>query len=247
MKKWYSYFLLLIGILGILIFMDYMISFTEHDYFYIQNPGVEKYVGVNVVSRWANFCFFTYHTLIIFSGFCILQFIGNIFKIEKLNNFLYRKDVLTFITTNYIITSFCYTIFELTSGNINFGLYANTLNAWYSFITNIIVHYLFFFIALINYLYIKTNNNFSKKSYLYISIYLLLYFITVKLTGMYCYKIIWYPYPIFDSDALSSMMGLMNIDNIFSLIFMIIVNVTIYLLYFLVYNILKCLIRHNYY
>lgn len=245
MKKWYSYFLLLIGILGILIFMDYMISFTEHDYFYIQNPGIAKYVGVNVVSRWANLSFFTYHTLIIFSFFCILQFIGNIFKIKKINNFLYRKDVLTFITTNYVITSLCYTIFELTSGNPNFGLYANTLNAWHSFITNMIVHYFFFFIALINYLYIKANNTFSKKSYLYITIYLLVYFITVKLTGMYCYKIIWYPYPIFDSESLSSMMGLINIDNFFSLVFMIIVNITIYLLYFLVFNLLKCLIKRN--
>lgn len=108
-----------------------------------------------------------------------------------------------------------------------------------------IVHYLFFFIALINYLYIKANNIFSKKSYLYITIYLLVYFITVKLTGMYCYKIIWYPYPIFDSESLSSMMGLINIDNFFLLVFMIIVNITIYLLYFLVFNLLKCLIKHN--
>lgn len=239
MKKWYSYFLLIIGILGITIFVERMISFSGHEYFYIQNPNIEKYVGVNVVSRWADLSFFTYHTLIFFSIFCILQFIGNIFKLKKLNYFLFRKDVLTFITTNYVITCCCYTLFELLSGNPTFGLYANVPHAWHSFGTNIIVHYVFFFIAILNYFMLKSNNKFSKKSYLYISLYLLMYFIIVKITGMYCYKIIWYPYPIFDSESICNMIGFYDINKKLSIILLISADILIYLLYILIYNLMK--------
>lgn len=238
MKKWYSYFLLIIGILGLIIFFERIIAFSGHEYFYLQNPGIEKYVGVNVVSRWADLSFFTYHTLIFFSVFCILQFIGNIFKIKKINDFIYRKDVLNFITTNYVITCFCYTLFELLSGNPTFGLYANVPHAWHSFGTNIIVHYVFFCFAIINFLVIKSNNKFSKKSYLYITLYLLIYFLVVKLTGMYCYRIIWYPYPIFDSESLCNMIGIEGINKVISIILLIVVDIVIYLLYLLVYKLI---------
>lgn len=238
MKKTYSYFLLIVGLLGFIIFIEHVMSFSGHEYFYIQNPNIEKYVGVNVVSRWADFSFFTYHTLIFFSTYCILQFIGNTFNLSKLNQFLIRKDVITFITTNYIITSLCYTIFEVTSANPTFGLYANVPLAWHSFGTNIIVHYLFFIIAVINYLKIKTNQQFSKISYLIITIYLVIYFLTVKITGLYSYRIIWYPYPIFDSESLTEMLGLNLNNQTLSLILLIITNILIYILYFSIYIII---------
>lgn len=238
MKKWFSYFLGLIGIIGIWIFIDHLVGFSNHDYFYIQNPGIEKYVGTNVVSMWADFSFFTYHTLIFFSVWCILQFIGNILNLKKLNNFLFRKDVLAFITTNYIITAVCYTIFELSTGKPTFGLYANVPKAWHSFGTNILVHYIIFAISIINYIHIKPSNVVNKKSYIIISLYLIIYYIAVKLAGMYCYQIIWYPYPIFDSEALWALLGFESYNSVFSILLLIIINTLIYLLYFIIFNLL---------
>lgn len=239
MKKAYSYFLLIVGISGFLIFIEHIANFSGHEYFYIQNPNIDKYVGVNVVSRWADLTYFTYHTLIFFSTHCILIFIGNTFKSTKLNRFLFRSDVVSFITANYVLTTLCYTIFEVASANPTFGLYADTPKAWHSFGTNVVVHYVFFIIAIINFFKIKTNDRFSKTSYLLLTLYFLVYFATVKLTGTYAYRIEWYPYPIFDSDSLIGMLGLNTNNKVISLMLLIIVDIFIFVLYLAVYRFTK--------
>lgn len=239
MKKAYSYFLLFIGVLGFVIFIEHLMNFSGHEYFYIQNPNIDKYVGVNVVSRWADFSYFTYHTLIFFSTYCILTFISDTFKLAKLNQFLLRSDVVSFITTNYILTTLCYTIFEVTSANPTFGLYGNAPGAWHSFGTNIVVHYLFFIIAIINYFKIKTNDLFSKKSYVLLALYFVIYFATVKLTGMYAYRIEWYPYPIFDGNSLAQTLGLNPNNKTISLMLLIVADILIFILYLVIYRLMK--------
>lgn len=238
MKKTFSYILGFTGILGITLFLEHIMGFTEHNYFYIQNPDITKYVGTNVVSRWADLSFFTYHTLIFFSIWCILQFIANVFNLKMFSSFLYRKDLIAFITTNYIITSVVYTIFELSTVNPTFGLYANTPKAWHNFGTNIMVHYILSIICIANYLLIQTKKCNYKRSYIYISLYLLIYFIIVKLTGSSCYRIIWYPYPIFDSESLLNLLGFKTNSLFLATTILIIINLLIYFIYMFIYTIL---------
>lgn len=241
MKKIYSIILGCIGILGLVIFFDHILGFKEHDYFYIQNPDIEKYVGTNVVSRWADLSFFTYHTLIFFSLWCVLQLLARIFNLNSILNFLFRKDVLSFITTNYIITLTIYTVFELITPGSNFGLYANTSQAWHNFGTNIMVHYVLAIICIINYIIIPTTKQNFKHSFIYITLYLITYFIIVKITGLYSYRIIWYPYPIFDSMSLLELLKLNSNNYILGIIILIITNLLIYFIYMYLYKtLLKC-------
>lgn len=193
---------IIIGVSALYLFIDHIAKFTPHDYFYDANHGIEYYVGVNVVSRWADLSFFTYHTIILFGVWFILYGISGLFKLEKLNFFLINKNLITFIFTNYLITTFMYTFFELTSGNITFGLYANTPKAIHNFGTNILGHYIFFIIILIAFIKIEPVGVYKKKTLIFISFYVFIYYLYVLITGKFMYKIEWYPYPIFDTYAL---------------------------------------------
>lgn len=57
MKKIKYCGLIVLGIIEIWIVLDHIIQFTPHDYFYIQHPDITKYVGTNVVSRFADLTF----------------------------------------------------------------------------------------------------------------------------------------------------------------------------------------------
>ncbi len=234
MKKTKGIIYIIIGIVGVILFLMHLLGFKPHDYFFEGNPGIKKYIGVNVVSMFADFSFFTYHTLIFFSIWMILQGIAFIFKYDKLDKFVRKDSIVCFVFLNYIITTVLYTLFELTSGNPTFGLYGNNLKAVWNLIQNLIIHYVFFIISLV--VFIKTNSiklenrNYFKTLFLPI-IYLVSYYIVVKITGLYCYKIIWYPYPIFDGEAICSLFGILTESIFLQNLFLVIILLMIGLVY----------------
>jgi hypothetical protein len=195
-------FLFIVGICALTLFIEHIIMFTPHDYFFNANPDINYYVGINVVSAIADFSFFTYHTIILFGLWCVGYSISDCFKLVKFNKFIRHKSVITFIFTNFLITTVLYTIFELTSGNITFGLYALNGKAIHNFGTNILGHYLFFIIILIVFIKIKPSGNIKNKHMLFMSCYILIYYFYVLISGKFMYQIEWYPYPIFDTYAL---------------------------------------------
>ena len=227
----FNIILIITGLISLLIVLDYILGFTPHDYFYEQNPGISFYVGVNVVSRWATFSYFTYHTMILFGIWAFLFGISNLFKLEKLNNFLRYKSIVVFIFTNYLITTLLYTIFELTSGNITFGLYALNFKAIKNFITNIIGHYVLFIVMLLIFIKVRTNSNENDhKHYLFMSLYIFIYYLYVLATGKFMYQIEWYPYPIFDTYSLFGT----RLDIIVELIILFIISVILSVSYYFV-------------
>ena len=195
-------FLFIVGICALALFIEHISMFTPHDYFYTVNPEINYYVGVNVVSAWADFSFFTYHTIILFGLWCVGYSISDCFKLKKLNHFMKHGSVITFVFTNYLITTLLYTVFELTSGNITFGLYALTGKAIHNFGTNILGHYVFFIIMLIIFIKIKPSGNIKNKHFAFMSCYILTYYFYVLISGKFMYQIEWYPYPIFDTYSL---------------------------------------------
>ncbi len=210
MKKTHSIICLLIGLFGLFLVYDHISGFTPHDYFYINNPDIEKYIGTNVVSMFADFSFFTYHTAIFFSLWLVLVAGGGLLRLDGLVRFLKRDGIVTFVCLNYFITVVLYTVFELTSGNITFGLYATHYKGIYNFVTNILMHYAMAAVSLMVFIKVRVEKT-DTSPYKAVAIplaYLLVYFAVVKVTGMYCYRIIWYPYPIFDGEALRRMLHL---------------------------------------
>ncbi len=229
----YDILILLCGIIGLWLFLSHMLHFSYLDYFYAENEGIEIYIGTNVVSMWADFSFFTYHTLIFFSIWCILFGLSKIFKFNKLHTFLRKDTILSFVFTNYIITTLLYTCFELSSGNITFGLYAYNAFAFHNLGTNILIHYIYFIFALIIFLKVKSVRSESKFCYVYIISYLVLYYVIVKVLGEFAYSITWFPYIIFDASSFGSMFGISNyflsvLALIFSLIIIGLIYVSIY-------------------
>ena len=209
-KYFYNILILFCGFVGLWLFLSHMLHFSFPDYFYANNPDIKFYYGTNVVSMWADLSFFTYHTLIFFSLWCIGFAISNFFNFKKLHSFLTNAYVMSFVFTNYVVTAVLYTFFELTSGNITFGLYANVPFAYHNLGTNIITHYIYFIFALI--LFLKINSSESKNKILcYFPIcYLIVYYIIVKMTGKFSYIIEWYPYVIFDAKSFGKMFGITN-------------------------------------
>ncbi len=198
---WY-YVCLLIGIAVVWLIVDHIAGFEYPQYFYDANEGITQYVGINVVSQWADFSFFTYQTLIFFALWLILLFVGYMLKWTKLRRLLTHEATITFVLTNYTVTAFLYTAFELTSGNPTFGLYAHTNEAIFNFATNILAHYIFYIMALVIGFRIETHGKLKAKHITIFMLYLFVYYVVVKITGMYCYNIEWYPYPIFDAKIL---------------------------------------------
>ena len=206
-KGWYSA-CLLFGLAAAWLVVDHIAGFSPHEYFFRANPGIEKYSGVNVVSRWADLSFFTYHTVILFALWTVGLFLSFAIRIPRLRTLCTHEATVTLVLTNYILTAVLATAFELAGGNPTFGLYANHNAAWHNFGTNILAHYVFPVFALTVASRIRTVGRLTKTHVHYFLAYLLLYFVAVRLTGMLCYRIEWYPYPIFDPELLWQMLGL---------------------------------------
>ena len=206
-KAWYIAGLI-IGLLSAWLFVDHISGFAYPDYFYNANPGIEKFVGTNVVSRWADFSYFTYHTLIFFSLWSIGLFVGNVCGVEKVRRIFEHEVTVVFVLGNCAVTTVLYTVFELASGNPTFGLYANTPEAIHNLGTNLLAHYAFPVFAWVLGLRVKTCGQMRKVHFAGILAYLTVYYLTTKITGAYCYAIEWYPYPIFDGESLWELTGL---------------------------------------
>ena len=78
--------LLLCGIISLWLVLNHIIHFEYPDYFWRANPDIQTYVGINVVSKWSDFSFFTYITMILFGIWCILIAISKLFNLEKINS-----------------------------------------------------------------------------------------------------------------------------------------------------------------
>lgn len=234
MKKKYCILLIITGIIGLWLTISHICHFKYPDYFYDANPNINKYIGTNVVSWEADFSYFTYQTIIIFSLWSIFLSIGELFKIKRISNVMKNTNIMTFVLVNYIVTTLLYTVFEFISGNPTFGYYGPYNLSIHNLGTNLIAHYLLFIVCLISYIKIKPNNNKNiKLACVLITIYLVIYFIYVKITGMYSYNIEWYPYIIFDKESIQLLFSINN--NFIGLLIFIATNVTIYSVYMLTY------------
>lgn len=200
------------GILGLWLVFSHVLHFDYPTYFFKANPDIKTYVGTNVVCASADFCFFTYLTIILFGIWCVLVFVANAFKIQKLEHFLTTDFVVCFVFENFLFTTILYTIFELTSGNITFGFYANVPLAWHNLFTNILCHYVLFACSVVLFSKTKcqTQNTKTFRPYIFVSTFLILYYTIVKLVGEFAFQIRWFPYVIFDAKSFGAMFGLTN-------------------------------------
>lgn len=236
MKKIFLIIIFISGILGLWAFLDHIINFSSQDWFFQAYPNTVKYVGTNIVSPFADLSYFTYHTCLFYCLWAIGYTLSCFFKWKKIKLFLSSNSLIAFIYTNYVITMVFYTIFELMTTR-NFGLYALTNSAIHNFGTNIFIHYILFAIATIAFFKVEGKKSSKSRSYILISVYLLLYFVIVKITGLYCYKIEWYPYFIFDGETFCNLLKIQNQQ--IGLVILIVVDIIIYFLYILLYTGMK--------
>ena len=199
-RKAISYLLFVASIIGLAIFIYATVSFKPHDYFYIDGVPKDPFTVINVVSRWANFSFVTYLSLIIFSVYGIMNFIAEITHCEKLLRITQNDYLVLFICVNQIFVLLGYTFFQL-AFNGDFGYYAHSLAGAISLVTNLIVHYVITSVAIIWFFVRKFGKIKFGKCFFFLIFYLV-YGLAVKFTGMYCYSFEWYPYPIFSSRHL---------------------------------------------
>ena len=238
-KKRISTTTIFIGLACVWLILNHILNFEYPHYFYNANPDINYYIGTNVVSMVADLSFFTYQTLIMFSIWSILLGISSLFKFTRMYQFCTHKSVVIFIFTNYLITTILYTIFELMSGNPTFGLYANNNKAIHNFGTNILGHYIFFIYCLFLFLKLETHEKIRKIHYKLMISYLIVYILYVKISGMYMYNIIWYPYPIFDIKSLFGLEVLPIFDWLYIVCMLIIFTCGYYFLLVLINKIKK--------
>jgi len=201
--------LLLSGAVGLWLFIDHICGWKEAPYFYRAHPGILRYAGVNVVSPWADFSYFTYITLILFSVWALLTALSRLTGCGRLEAFLRSNTVVTFTETNYLLTAVLYTLFEVAFGGAKFGLYSTTAPlAWHNLGTNLTAHYLLFAAAMYLTETTKVTKPVTRGGVGLISAFLVVYVAAVKITGMTVYRIEWYPYVIFDHRLFGEALGL---------------------------------------
>ncbi len=98
--------LLLCGIVSLWLVISHIVHFEYPDYFGHANPDIKTYVGINVMSKWVDFSFFTYITMLLFGIWCILLSISKLFNLQKMNDFLTQDWLVCFIFVNYIFHYF---------------------------------------------------------------------------------------------------------------------------------------------
>ena len=228
-------FYLALGIVGLILFIWVSIRVDGQEWFFKAYPDVKLYYATNVVSGWANFAYFTYLSLILFSLWCVLYFVAFIFKSDKLLGFLKNEATVTFITANYVISCIFYTVFALLQSPPNFSLYnIREPYAWFSFSTNIIIHY--FYTAFVLVMFFKIDVNISKRKIYHLIplLYMLVYYAIVKVTGMYVYRIEWYPYPIFHPQFMNEIFGIEG-SNPIGYLFMVVACAILLVCYYGLY------------
>ncbi len=195
----FTIILFLTSCLGIAIFVEHIAGYEYQEWFY-KNGIYNPYTNVNVVSRWADFSFFTYISLILFCLFGILKFIAYIFKIAKMNKIVNNSYLVFSLCLNQFIVILLYTLSQIVFKG-TFGWWDHSPRSYHSLGTNLTVHYFITIVAII-YFFIHKFDKIEFKKCLYFLIFFLIYGIIVKITGMYCYTFEWYPYPIFSKKAL---------------------------------------------
>lgn len=209
-KKYFPFILLcLIGIWGLTILIHHIYTFANYDNFIIEHPELIAFSGTNFILAIADFNYFTHHTLLVFSLWCVLFGIAKITNARRLECFLRKDTLICFIFTNYLFTTILYTVFQLTSTEITFGLLNTSPLNLHNFATNLCVHYVLFIIAVVVLSKTKTIESNKKTAAVYISIYLSTYYLVTKLLGEFIYPIRWFPYMIiFDARTLGALLGI---------------------------------------
>ena len=198
-RFWVAFVYFCIAIAAIVIFICRICEWSWQEWFYTPkyfNP----YTTVNVVSRWADFAYFTYISQILFCIWAIIRFIAILFNLKKLTKFANNSYVVLFVCLNQFVVLLLYTLMQLVPGQ-NFGYYASDAYAIKSFVLNLVTHYFITTAAAVYFFIHKHNEIKFKKCLLFLPVFAL-YGIIVKVTGMYCYVFEWYPYPIFSADSM---------------------------------------------
>lgn len=243
-KAGVAYFYGVLGLIGIAFFITLSAFYEYPEWFYQAYPDIEKFVGPNVVSPWCTFSFFTNQTVIIFSIWGILLALSQMSKNAKLRDFLLKPSVVGFVVTNHIITTACYTVFEL-CGEANFGLYALVPRAFVGLFGSIYMHYILFIFAILLLFIAKPTEKDTKNRH-FAYTYLILYFFLVKITGMYCFDIEWYPYPIFDTEMMIDFIGLDGGNIWLNILAFLIIFAALFALYYFLYKFVrKCFVRQS--
>ncbi len=217
------------GAIALWLVISHIAHFRYPDYFYNANPDIHTYVGINVVSAFADFSFFTYITIILFGLRCVLLGAGNLIGLNKLCDFLNRDTVSVFVFLNYAVTVTLYTAFEPLTLHPTFGWYGNYPLSWHSLGTNIIGHYLLFIVEAVLFFKEKTTKGNLKRALVLVSVFLTVYYAAVKIAGEYAYDIRWFPYIIFDVESFGVTLGIS--DKTLSTITLIITCVVIFIGY----------------
>lgn len=239
-RIWCSVLLLFCGVLSLFLFVQHLLGYKE--WYLASHPEIKIYIGVNVVGRFADFAFFTYITLILFGLWCILFGVSLLFKKgNKLEMFLRKSSLVSFVFTNYFLTVVLYTIFEFTVTGRTFGLYSKTAPlAWHNLGTNLIVHYVLFAVACLIFARVETTKSNLKKGRGIVCCFLLTYYAVVKFTGEFAYRIRWFPYVIFDATTFGQSLGISNYGaSVFLLVCVCVLIGTAYLLLFTLFAKLK--------
>lgn len=235
--KAFDIFILMCGLVSFWLVISHIAHFHLGDYIDKTKNLPDILYGTNVVSKWADLSFFTYITILIFASWCVSFFIAKLFGLKRIYNFLTKDYIISFVFTNYICTAIIYNIFQIVAGD-NFGLYNKTDPiAWHSFATNLLCHYVVFILACIILIKVPSSTTKSKLPYICVTAFLVVYYVVVKICGLYAYRVIWYPYFIFDSTIFGKAFSIKN--PTLSTILMILCCITIYLLYMAIYILVK--------
>lgn len=194
------------AILGLSIIATHMIFFLYANYIN-EHPDVTTQIGVNVVSPWADFSFFTYITVIIFSLWCIGYALSNIFSWQRLNNFLRKDTLLSFVFCNYLLTISLYTFYQLFE-ELPFGWFGNHPISWLSLFASIILHYILFAVECVIFVKVRPIHSNHKKGHIYSATFLLTYYLIVKIVGEFAFPIRYFPYIIFDAQSIGNFVGI---------------------------------------
>lgn len=201
-KKIFAYIMCLsVGAIGWWLFLSHMLHYKHYPY-YIEH--FDLYTGNNVVSKWADFSYFTYHTLLFFSTWSLMYGAASLVGLKKLKRFLQKSTVLSFVFLNYCATALLYTAFELAARPVTFGFYANVPLAYHSLGTNLIAHYLYFALALLAFLKVPAERGRPRIALPLALSYLAVYLAAVKIAGEFAYPIRWFPYPVFDLESFTA-------------------------------------------
>lgn len=218
-----------VGAIAWWLVVSHIIHFHNTDHI---DFNVDVYIGTNVVVGWADLTFFSYQTLLFFGTWNILFGLSSLCRWNKVRLFCCKSTVLSFFFANYCLTTVLYTVFELCSKPITFGLWDTSLSAIHNLGSNLIVHYVYFVFSLIAFLRVPASKGNVRLGLPLVALYASIYCVSVKLLGEFAYKIRWFPYVIFDLDSFAAML---NVGRGLAVFLLVLTYVVIFVGYCTVY------------